>query len=204
MAELITYETLYEILREEKSKKEITKLDEDFFKNILNYASEKKMILEMQQKKASVFTLTESINTKKQLENIQRILKDLYERRENKILQIALFQSRTNEVADTSALLGIEKSFFNEIVGSLNCYRQAILFKLLSNKEPRLEARDEPKELKTQVEQPTVKLVRILNAVPQFVGDDLHVYGPFEGEYVAFLPVKVADLLVKKNKAEYI
>ena len=204
MAELITYETLYEILREEKSKKEITKLDEDFFKNILNYASEKKMILEMQQKKASVFTLTESINTKKQLENIQRILKDLYERRENKILQIALFQSRTNEVADTSALLGIEKSFFNEIVGSLNCYRQAILFKLLSNKEPRLEARDEPKELKTQVEQPTVKLVRILNAVPQFIGDDLHVYGPFEREYVASLPVKVADLLVKKNKAEYI
>lgn len=204
MAELITYETLYEILREEKAKKEITKLDEDFFKNLINYASEKRLILETQQKKASVFTLTESINTKKQLENIQRILKELYERRENKILQIALFQSRTNEAADTSALLEIEKSFFNEILGSLNCYRQAILFNLLSNKEPKLEAREEPKELKTQVEQPTIKLVRILNAVPQFVGDDLHAYGPFEEEYVASLPVKVADLLVKKSKAEYI
>ena len=92
MAELITYEMLYEILREEKTKKEITRLDENFFENVIKYMSEKRNMLESQQKKSSIFTLSESVNTKKQLENVHRILKELYERRENKILQLALFR----------------------------------------------------------------------------------------------------------------
>ena len=146
MSELITYEMLYEILRDEKAKKEITKLNPDFFKSVLNYIQEKTAVLDSQQKKASIFTLTESIKTKKQLENIHRILKELYERRENKILQLALFQSRTNEAIDTSSLLDIEKAFFNEIISSLNIYREAILVNLLSNKEPIIEKKEQPKE----------------------------------------------------------
>ena len=105
MAELITYEMLYEILREEKTKKEITRLDENFFENVIKYMSEKRNMLESQQKKSSIFTLSESVNTKKQLENVHRILKELYERRENKILQLALFRSRTNEIVDNSCML---------------------------------------------------------------------------------------------------
>ena len=204
MSELITYEMLYEILRDEKAKKEITKLNPDFFKSVLNYIQEKTAVLDSQQKKASIFTLTESIKTKKQLENIHRILKELYERRENKILQLALFQSRTNEAIDTSSLLDIEKAFFNEIISSLNIYREAILVNLLSNKEPIIEKKEQPKELKTQSKQDGIKLVRILNAIPQFIGDDLNTYGPFEEEYIASLPEKVADILIIKNKAKQI
>ncbi len=197
MADLITYEMLYEILREEKIKKDLVKLDENFFKNVINYITEKQNVLESQQKK-------ETVKVKKQLENIQRILRELYERRETKIIQLALFQSRTNEVIDMAPMLAIEKGFFNDLLASLNCYRSAILINLLENKEPKLEEKQEPKGLKSQNEQVGVKLVKILNAVPKFVGDDLHVYGPFEEEYIASLPVMVADVLVKKNKAEYI
>ena len=204
MQDVITYEMLYEILREEKTKKELSKLSPDFFKNILNYIEEKKAILDSQQKKAGIFSLSESVKTKKQLENIQKILKELYERRENKILQLALFQSRTNEIADTSFFLEIEKAFFNDLLGSLDNYRNAILISLLSNKEPKIEHKEEAKELKTQSRQDGIKLVRILNAIPRFVGDDLNVYGPFEEEYIASLPEKVADILIKKNKATLI
>ena len=120
MPEVITYEMLYEILREEKTKKEMAKLSPDFFVNVISYIEEKKATLESQQKKASVFTLTETIKTKKQLENIHRILKELYERRESKIIQLALFQSRSNEITDTSMLLDIEKLFFNDILNNFN------------------------------------------------------------------------------------
>ncbi|MBS3095107.1 hypothetical protein J4231_00335 [Candidatus Woesearchaeota archaeon] len=204
MAELITYEMLYEILREEKTKKEITRLDENFFENVIKYMSEKRNMLESQQKKSSIFTLSESVNTKKQLENVHRILKELYERRENKILQLALFRSRTNEIVDNSCMLGIEKMFFDDALKSMNEYRNAILANLLSEKEPVIERKDEPKELKSHEEHKGIKLVRITNAVPQFLGDDMHVYGPFEEEYVASLPEMVAEILVKKNKAEYL
>src|SRR3989338_9742395 len=191
MAELITYEMLYEILREEKANNKIAKLDENFFKNVINYISEKQNVLESQQKKESVFTLAETAKIKKQLENIQRILKELYEKRESKMLQLALFQSRTSEAVDVSMLLELEKEFFNDMLKSLNSYRNAILVSLLESKEPKLEEKEEPKALKSQTEQVGVKLVRILGAVPQFVGDDLHVYAPFEEEYVASLPVMV-------------
>ena len=46
--------------------------------------------------------------------------------------------------------------------------------------------------------------MRILNAIPQFIGDDLNTYGPFEEEYIASLPEKVADILIIKNKAKII
>ena len=89
-------------------------------------------------------------------------------------------------------------------MNNFNDYRTAILVNLLSNKEPKIERLEQPKELKTQHKQDSLKLIRILQAVPQFVGDDLNIYGPFEEEYVASLPEKIADVLVKKNKAAVI
>ena len=94
--------------------------------------------------------------------------------------------------------------FFDDALKSMNEYRNAILANLLSEKEPVIERKDEPKELKSHEEHKGIKLVRITNAVPQFLGDDMHVYGPFEEEYVASLPEMVAEILVKKNKAEYL
>jgi len=37
--------------------------------------------------------------------------------------------------------------------------------------------------------------------VPQIVGDDLRAYGPFRGGEVAFIPKRIAELLVKRNCA---
>ena len=47
-----------------------------------------------------------------------------------------------------------------------------------------------------------LKLLRILEQVPQFVGTDLEVYGPFIPEDVANIPADVANLLVETGSAE--
>ena len=47
-----------------------------------------------------------------------------------------------------------------------------------------------------------LKLLRILEQVPQFVGTDLEVYGPFKPEDVANIPSDVANLLVETGSAE--
>ena len=39
---IITYETLYEIVRLEKQRKELQKLDDTFFLNVVKYLEEKK------------------------------------------------------------------------------------------------------------------------------------------------------------------
>ena len=56
---IITYETLYEILRREKSRPELQELDDSFYRNLVKYIEEKKAILESQRKKESIFTSVE-------------------------------------------------------------------------------------------------------------------------------------------------
>lgn len=48
------------------------------------------------------------------------------------------------------------------------------------------------------------KLVKILEHIPQFLGTDEKVYGPLEKDDLITLENKIADLLVSKNKAEFV
>ena len=198
---IITYEKLYEVLRLEKYKKELQKIDSDFFPKVIKYLEEKKAILQAQESKDSVFASQSVAKTKRQLENTKMILKELYERREGKIIQMALFNSRTNvDLQETDSLLGEEVNFYNSLVDLFNIYREGILNSLLSAKIPQL------KEFKSQInnQEKIGKVLKFLHPVPQFIGDDMQIYGPFEPEDIANLPVKVSEILIKNNRAEEI
>lgn len=200
---IITYETLYEILRREKIRPELQKLDKTFFQDVVKYTEEKQKIFDSQKSKTSIFASSEVQKTQKQIENVKRMLKELYERRENKIIQIALFTSRAEEKTEFPEMLDEEKKFYRELMSVLDEQRKSVLYRVLEAKMPELKAPEKPKELKTE-NRPNTKLVRILHAVPKFVGDNLNVYGPYEEEDIASLPVKIADVLIKKNRVELI
>ena len=198
----ITYESLYEILRKEKSQEELQKLDSNFFMQVIEYLRTKKQILESQESKDSIFASAEIQKTKKQLENSQKILKELCERRENKIVQMALFSSRSESRVDYEAMLIEEKNLYTSIISSLNGFRINIVNNIISGNLPSIE---EPKPIKTlENKKNTAKLVRFTTAVPKFVGDDLNIYGPYEEHDVANLPLKVADVLINRNRVELI
>ena len=110
----ITYETLYEVLKKEKDTADLQKLDPVFFEQFTSYLNEKKELLE---KDESLFSLEEKKKVEKQIDNAKRIIKEIYERREKKILNIALIKSRTkSNVIDTSSFLENEKNFFNNVL----------------------------------------------------------------------------------------
>jgi len=199
---IITYETLYEILRREKVKEELQKLDNNFLRDTLNYLKEKRATLESQQKKVNIFASTETKKTRKQLENAEKMLKELYEKRENKILKLALFSSRADEDPDHSNMLEEEKQLLNEIKDNLNRYRKGILSNMLANKLPEISQKTEPKEIKTPDKPQETKLIRLNQAIPQFLGTDLNIYGPYEKEDVANLPKDIGQLLIKKKRAK--
>lgn len=202
---VITYETLYELLRIEKLRPELQKLDESFFKDIVNYIQEKKAILDSQKAKDSVFTQIEAEKTKRQIVNILKIVRDLYEKRENKILQLALIASRTGQENKVPVMLTEEKELYKLILDSLSKFRQNILHNILEAKTPEIIEKEKPKEIKTlQKPENSTKLIRFLHELPKFVGTDLKTYGPFDKEDVAHLPTEVANLLIKKEKAEEI
>ncbi len=187
----LSYEILYEILRREKARQDLQKLDKTFYLDFENYIKEKMNILELQKQKSSIFAQKEIEKTEKQIDNIRKIIKELYEKRELKITQLALSVVKT-KMQDLPELLPEEKLMFDKLVEVLKNFRWEIINNILE---------DKPKVIKSDQE---TKLIRFIQAVPKFVGDDSNEYGPFEEEYVALLPIKIAELLIKNNRAELI
>jgi len=217
----ITYETLFEILRREKSREELQKLDENFFSNIVDYLKEKEEFAVKGKSNPDLFSFEDEKKSDNQLLNIKRIIKELYERREKKIINIALNKSKTSSnLIDTSALLPEEKLMFEELIKNLDKYRLGILNNILQNKLPNLKGerlreegnivnrgdieKEETKEDLETEEENNRKVVRFLHPVPKFVGPELEIYGPFEAEEIAALPSEVVRVLVEKKRAEEI
>ena len=207
---VITYETLFELLKRERERTDLQKLDSTFFNDAIDYIKDKKKIIEA--KADSVFASDEKKKTERQLENIYKILKELYERREKKIISMALDKSRTKtNLIDTSSLLKEEKVLFEALTGLLDSYRDAILYAFLNEKLPFMQPLEPKKpnegfrtalELK-ETKKPT-ELVRFTSHVPKFEGPELEEYGPFEEEDIANLPAEIAAVLISKSKVEEI
>ena len=194
---VITYETLFELLRLERDRTELQKLSESFFSEVVEYLEDKQKALSEKEMQKELFSYEDKRKSEKELENIKRILKELYERREKKIVGLALDKSRRKEMTvDLSLMLPKEKEIFESVRKLLDNYRSEILENMLSLKVP-------PEEKKA-VEEKDSKLIRILQPVPRFVGSDLEIYGPFEEEDIARLPSEVADVLIGKERAEEI
>lgn len=198
----ITYETLYEISRREKSKDELQKLSETFFDDVVAYLKEKTDILEGQHNSSNMFARGEKEKTQQQLDNVRRILKELYERREKKIIYMAINRARTNsDIINTGAMLPEEKIFFDGLVDIFSRYRKEVLFNLVEGNAPEMH---EEFFTPRKKERKNTKLVRFVHPVPKFVGEELEVYGPFAEDDIANLPAGIADVLIKKERAEEI
>ena len=207
----ITYETLFELLKREKDTADLQKLDPNFFNDFVDYLNEKKKILG---KEDSLFSYDEKKKVETQIDNARRIIKEIYDRREKKVLNIALIKSRTkSDVIDTSSFLENEKKFFDDVVKVLDVFRNDVINNIIDGKQASEITADkeviENKEIDAKDdndknEAKSTKLVRFLHAVPKFVGKELEEYGPFAEEDIANLPLEIADLLINKGRVEEI
>jgi len=211
----ITYETLFDLLRREKTRAELQELDKKFFEDVVGYLNEKNKVLVEQKSKIDLFSSTEKEKTEKQIENIKKILKETYEKRESKIIDMALNKSRVPSIiVDNSVLLEEETRLFEQLVELMDDHRKGILLRVLEGELPLLEEKKasgaipekEPKkeqDIEKRKTEKNNKIVRFKNAVPSFVGTELEEYGPFEEDEIANLPSEIASLLVEKGRAEF-
>jgi DNA replication initiation complex subunit (GINS family) len=212
----VTYETLYELLRLEKSREELQQLDAVFLLDVLKYLRDKQRILDEAERRQDLFSLDEREKTQVQLVNIRKIVRELYERREKKILEMALNKSRTkSNLIDTSTLLVHERYLFDSIVSVLDSFRTSVLHNILSLREPTLS--EQPTILSTAPPAPQTivqplpetpplppaafKHIKFTKPVEQFVGKELELYGPFQPEQKEQLPAEIADILIEKGSA---
>lgn len=202
MDDVITYEILYELLRKEKYSAELMETDKEFYIKAVRYLQEKQKLVDAQKGKDSIFA-AEVIKTQRQLDNAGKIIQDFYEKREGKILQLAIGTSRIKRKDPPANMLPEEKKMFFELFDVLKRYRSGILDNMLTGKKPHVED-IAPKDIKGDIREGTHKIIRFTNPVPQFVAEDLKTYGPFEKEDVATIPPRAAGVIINKKRGEEI
>ena len=71
---IVTYETLFEVLRNEKTKEDLQKLHTTFFKDVVNYLNEKQSTIKEKNDQQSLFESDEKEKLLHQIANIKRIV----------------------------------------------------------------------------------------------------------------------------------
>jgi DNA replication initiation complex subunit (GINS family) len=168
----ITFELIRIIQREEQRIPKLTKLPENFFTNVDSYLQQKRRFAETKD------------DRKGELEskNIERLIEDIFNRRERKILNQAIISARTNIPPEN--LTDEEKVFYDDLVISIKA-RRLSLERMLQ---------EEKKE--------EVKLVVFKEEVTEFVASDMKTYGPFKKGDIARLPEENIDVLMERGIVE--
>jgi DNA replication initiation complex subunit (GINS family) len=218
----LTYEQLFDFLREERGNTQLQTLSSSFYTEVVTY-------LEIKEQSAKSLEAQGSLTAESafdQLKNAKKLITDIYQRREKKVIALALNKSRTkSQLIDTSALLPDESQFFEELLSIFDSYRDSLLGAVLSKQHrgsslPGLgaqmdgEAKAVDYTQTSEVSEPTTPTepisgipaeavkVKFLQYVDKFVGPDLDILGPFEeGDFVD-LPSAVVDVVVSKGYAE--
>ncbi len=172
--ETITFEYIREIQREEQKIQSLSKMPEDFFDKVKAYLKQKQYL---SKKKKDQTALME-------MRNIRRILEDIFNRRETKIMEQAIISVRTGMIPEN--LTESEKEFFETAVEFLRKQREITIDRLFG------------KEDKTEEEEE----VEFLEDVEEFIGIDLKKYGPYHKGDIVSLPKENVQLLLKTEKAK--
>ncbi|MBN1502946.1 hypothetical protein JW930_05360 [Candidatus Woesearchaeota archaeon] len=199
----ITYETIFELARKEKTAQELQHLSNNIFELISNYIRDKIHIYKntKDDPKASE---GEKEKVKVQLINARKLVKELIERRQTKVVTMAINNSRLKvpgpEAEET--MLPEEKVLYNKTLKNLRHYNKEILLNIVNARLPQYEnVENQPSAKEPKIKKDTL-MIRFTNYVPKFLGEELEIYGPFEPEDVANLPTRIAELLIKKGRAE--
>ena len=198
----VSYATLFELLRRERDREDLQKLVPTFIQDVRNYVKDQKLAAERAE------TSEEKHKVEKEILNLKKIIHQIYDRRERKIVNMSLDKSRIKtNIIDTAAMLEQEKALFQSLLDILNKnreYNSSLIFEDKPDKRPETHLEPKEEEKKQDEEKKDKILVRFTKAVPRFVGKELEEYGPFEEEDMANLPEEIAKVLIEKSRAEEI
>ena len=152
------------MLRNEKKKEELQQLENSFYMDVATYMREKKALLDTKRENEDIFASSDRSKLDYELRSIQRILKELYEKREKKIIDIALNKSRTgSDIINTASMLREEKEFYAAVLNSLDLYRKGILLNMYRGNLPEI-AKDGVSRINLKVEEKAPQVTKVEEA----------------------------------------
>lgn len=198
----ITYETLFDLLRREKSRAELQTLEKNFYEQVFEYIRTKNDALNTSNATTSY---SEKEKLKIQIKNAKKIIKELYELREKKIVLLSINKVKTgSKLINTEVMLESEKNLFDDSCKVLQKYKDSTLNFDIKNK-PRATTQTNQKEEEKEKQQESKEIeVEFTVNLPKFVGQDGTIHGPYNLGETKKLPTQIAKLLIEKNKAKKI
>ena len=164
---MITYETIREYVIKEKESQKLVGLPHNFFQDVKAYIENKARI-------------SEGKEDAWELDNSRRMIQDLLDAREAKLVRLALVFVRAG--VTPGKVMPEEKGFFDSLVKSMKDFQKA--------RKETLEGKQED-----------MQTVAILEDVPRFIGVNMKEYGPLRKGDVARVPKDNSQLLVSKGLA---
>lgn len=208
----ISYKTLRKIQQAEKNSPQITQINKEFYRDVTIFLQNLQKRLEEENKPQKQMLLAE------ECQNIEKIIRNIYEHREKKIMLAAIAKARGgNPIIKT--LLPEEKMFFDELYQKIVLFRKKIFSSegekdenedketdqnIPSEKES-LESNegkmDSSKNKPTAYSENSHPILRIREDIPSFVGTDDNTYTLYAGDIVS-LPKNMAEMLLNKKVAK--
>jgi DNA replication initiation complex subunit (GINS family) len=220
MVEAFTYEDIYELLRSEKFSSDLEEIKQIDLARIQAYIKSKKELLEKQEDATSILSSQKKIKIQQEIGNALRALKDLYEIRERKIINRAIYNVRTDsQFKDTTNMLETEIELYERLLEVLKNQKE-IFFNLIE-KASEIEEKNidisndddgEPQYAEPTEDQVPAKIVKdkckkvkmigvkFIEKCPEMFGEDLEKYGPFEINQEADLPEQLCSILESQKK----
>jgi DNA replication initiation complex subunit (GINS family) len=201
MDEEINYKTLRKIQEIEKNSPVLSELKPDFYKTFIGYLKilNKRLDLEKSSQK--------QILIRDEIENIKKIVINIYENREKKILLAAISKARGGN-PDLKNIIQEEKILFDSVYDLLLKLRKNALEieKLSEEKENNDNNLDEisvNKNKTKEIQENLNPIIKITQDIPEFVGTDRKKYNLKKNDIIS-LEDNMSNMLIKKGAAEKI
>ncbi len=117
MVDAFTYEDIYELLRSEKFSADLQTINIEDLHRIQSYINDKKALLAQVEEDMNVLSTQKRAKIRLEIENAIRALKDLYEARERKVINRAVFTIRAGgDIKDTTNMLNGEDKLYSALL----------------------------------------------------------------------------------------
>jgi len=187
----INYKTLRKIQQMEKNSPMLTKIDSDFYTALSRYLKYLDNRLEKESSSQKQKLLKDEIQSTK------KIVTNIYEQREKKILLAAISKARRGN-PELKNLVAAEKNLFDSILKMMIQSRRELLNKKSQEKEKTVES-----EKESEKQENANSIVRVVQDIPEFIGTDTKKYNLKRGDVVS-LPEDMGDTLSKRGAVKEI
>ena len=188
--EEISYKTLRRIQQAEQTASGLTKIDATFYRDVAAYVKTIEQSIETEKNPQKLKLFSDEIS------NTKKIISNIYELREKKIVHSALSTVRSG-TPDLKNFLEVEKRLFDALVEQIRSSRQEV-FEGHTEHPPPTSLPSQPVEPSPGREPNTNPVVRVVEDTPEFFGTDEKTY-TLRKEDVLSLPNETAGPLLKKG-----